>query len=254
MAATIDLDDLTSVLGFGYDSKKNDHRVVKISFCRFDDEVNPLVEVYSVWGRIWRNIPTDYLVDNSISRVYSSHCFINGVIHLLASSSAGVWVLLFDVVEETFQKIELPDIFSSTCLIGVGLLEYKTKLSVSHCYNERNTAKCQIWVKEEECWCLILNDALYDRIHIGPLDYLGRNGESFGFARVSNRKLLLCDLMTTKMKRPVKLCIHRYVTMDLPELGLRQDASTKFAAFTESLVLLDQNTDVYTDEQLQRYT
>ncbi|XP_074302838.1 F-box/kelch-repeat protein At3g23880-like [Silene latifolia] len=265
MAATIDLDDQTSVLGFGYDSKKNDHRVVKISYSRGNHEFNPLVEVYSVWDRIWRNIPSDYLVGHSIPMVSSSQCFINGVVYWLTSenyvidnSSFGKWIVSFDIVEETFEKIELPNKILNSWKGEFGILEYKTKLSLSHCEYQRDMdamvigAIVHIWVKEEKSWCLILNIAINDYIHMGPIDYLGRNGELFGFARATDKMLILCDILMTKTRLRFTLGIRHFVMKEFLELGLHQDASTKFAAFTESLVLLDdQNTDVCTNDALK---
>ncbi|XP_074302832.1 uncharacterized protein LOC141636048 [Silene latifolia] len=247
------LRNLTSVLGFGYNSHQNDHRVVKISFSRRrksgNNENRPLVEVYSVLDRIWRTIPVNFLVDNSINWIFSSHCFVNGVIHWLTwekgiNSSIGERILSFDVVEETFQIIKFPEaiIFKKRSAETLGIFEYKSKLSVSHCeYYPSGLLRfgiCKIWVKEEESWSMILSVKVGALIPTGPVEYLGRNRNLFGFARRSDDKmLLLCDTRTNTFS----------------EFGHRQHKSTKFAAFTESLVLLEQNTDVCMDDALERH-
>ncbi|XP_074296824.1 putative F-box protein At3g10240 [Silene latifolia] len=260
ITATNDLVGLTSVLGFAYNSKRNDHRVVKISYKRGDNELSPLIEVYSVWEHTWRTITRDYLVDNSIHSVSFSHCFINGVIHWLVRSEDEKiscfindrivrfvkWILLFDVVEETFQTIELPEAIVELRLGNFGVCEYKSKLSLSWYVNRVifdnsfSDVIYRVWVKDDESWCMILNIELHNYTHIGPIEYLGRklrNGEIFGFIRKSDGMLMMYDFMDRQFI----------------ELGFCQDDSTKFAAFTDSLVLLDQNTDAYTDDELERY-
>ncbi|XP_074302833.1 uncharacterized protein LOC141636064 [Silene latifolia] len=236
---------LISVLGFGYDNNKKDHRVVKISYSRFDNNkgFNPLVEVYSVWERIWKTIPADYLADNSISSVSFSHCFLNGVIHWLAFETGpfnyvAKWVLLFNVVEETFQKMELPEAIVkmlTTCTGTPDLFEYKTKLSLLHCEDFEchmsTFAKCQIWVKEEEesCWCMILNITVDDDHYLlSQVAYLDKDGKLFGFYRKSDRVMVLYDVSKRQF---IELGFH-----------YSYDASSKFASFTDSLVLLDQDT------------
>ncbi|XP_074302835.1 F-box protein At3g07870-like [Silene latifolia] len=89
-----------SVVGFGYDYRRNDHLLVKISYWGIN---MPLVEVYSVQGRTWRTISSKYLVDNLINNISSLHCFCNGIIHWLTTQEAEInsslrkWLLLFDV-------------------------------------------------------------------------------------------------------------------------------------------------------------
>ncbi|XP_074296880.1 F-box/kelch-repeat protein At3g23880-like [Silene latifolia] len=228
MVATCKSRNLTSVLGFAYNDFKNDHRVVKISFSRVksdNNEFSPFVEVYSVLDRIWRTIPADYLIDNSIHWVSSSHCFVNGVIHWLTwdngiDSSIGEWILLFDVVEETFRMIKIPEalLLKKRSADTIGIFEYKSELSVSHCeYDEYGFFQigfCKIWVKEEVSWCMILSVSVGIHIFTGPVEYLGRNGNLFGFARRSNDKMLLFTDTRTDFT--------------FSELGHRQDKSTKF--------------------------
>ncbi|XP_074296859.1 F-box/kelch-repeat protein At3g06240-like [Silene latifolia] len=194
-----------SLLGFGYDYRMYDHRVVKISYL---DANTPFVEVYSVQERIWRTISAKYLVDNSINNVSSSHCFHNGVIYWLIltkrnefSYSLGEYLLLFDVAEEKFAKMELPEEFVNIGSGVFGIFEYHGMLSLSYCnytvFREPDfSADFKIWVKREYnvegSWCKILRvGVLHDYFHKGPIEYLGANEMLIGIYRESVRTHLL---------------------------------------------------------------
>ncbi|XP_074296781.1 F-box/kelch-repeat protein At3g06240-like [Silene latifolia] len=229
-----------SVVGFGYDCHRNDYRVIKISHL---DGNTPFVEVYSVQERIWKSICAKYLVDNSIILVSFSSCFCNGVIHWQIlnekagmSSSRRVCLLLFNVTEERFAMTELPEEIEKSKSIVFGIFEYHGMLSMSLCdyllWGSLNTlTKCQIWVKRdynvESSWCKLLNVCDYTFFgysHKGPIQYLGPNKELIGFVKESNGQIVSYDPKTCQ----------------ITELGLRVSESTKFSAFSESLVLLDQ--------------
>ncbi|XP_074302831.1 putative F-box protein At3g10240 [Silene latifolia] len=105
--------DRVCVVGFGYDCRKSDHRVVIIYFSPTE---TPLVEVFSVQERTRRIISADYLVDKHITYGYvtSANCFVNGFIHWF------IWdfkfwsiypkaLLLFNVSDDKFETMELPE-------------------------------------------------------------------------------------------------------------------------------------------------
>ncbi|XP_074306796.1 F-box/kelch-repeat protein At3g23880-like [Silene latifolia] len=239
-----------SALGFGYDYRRNDHRVVKISL---SGRGTPLVEVYSVQERTWRIISTRYLVDNSINWVSSSHCFLNGVIHWCSSQPMGL--LLFNVSEETFMKMKLPEKLVKSCradLIDFGLFEYQGKLSVSLCRKKPtsfniniNSANFHIWVKRdynvESSWCKIISveyPKLHGFCHAGPIEYLGEDEELIGFGNPGSGQLVSYDPKTE----------------EITKLGLCYSYSSKFSAYSEGLVLLDQKIDDLTADELERYS
>ncbi|XP_074296873.1 F-box/kelch-repeat protein At3g06240-like [Silene latifolia] len=230
-----------SVVGFGYDCLRNDHRVVKISY---SDTKKPLVEVYSVQERTWRTISAKYLVDNSIiNNVSASQCFHRGVIHwLLLSKNTGIGpslvecLLLFDVAEERFAKMELPKEIVKNGSRNFGIFEYGGRLSVSHCdYRVRNMeflAQCNIWVKRDDnvegSWCKILRVInLHDYCHMCPIEYLGANEVLIGMDKENNGQLVSYDPKTRQITK----------------LGFLVSESTKFSAYSESLALLDQKID-----------
>ncbi|XP_074302830.1 uncharacterized protein LOC141635986 [Silene latifolia] len=239
--------DKYSVVGFGYDCRRNDYRVIKISsLCR---RKQFLVEVYSIQERRWRIISAKYLIDNSMIKFISaSHLFYNGVIHWLIRVNM---LLLFNVSDETFAKMELPQGLAKVALSTIGLFEYQGKLSVSYCsltphHEFRLSPECQIWVKRDsnylECsWCKILCigvGMLPDLCHLGPVEYLGENQELIGFSKVIDGE-------------PGPLVSYNPKTKEIKEFGLRMTRSTKFSAFSESLSLLDQKIDDLTTDELE---
>ncbi|XP_074302813.1 F-box protein At5g48550-like [Silene latifolia] len=154
--------DRLSVVGFGYDCRKSDHRVVLIYFSPTE---SPLVEVFSVQERTRRIISADYLVDNSIishGYVTSANCFVNGFIHWFISDFKfrPKALLLFNVSDDKFDTMELPEAITNTefpaaitdieNIESFCIFEHQGMLSVSHCDPPHYwKIRCQIWVKRE---------------------------------------------------------------------------------------------------------
>ncbi|XVF52500.1 hypothetical protein PTKIN_Ptkin05aG0023100 [Pterospermum kingtungense] len=99
-------------LGFGFDAKKHDYKVVRLAYVRSGDHrshlLPPKVEVFSVAEKGWRMVSGKgiecYFVEDTWSQ-----CFLNGRVHWIAYEKkiGGVknWVLLFDMEDEKFRKM-----------------------------------------------------------------------------------------------------------------------------------------------------
>jgi F-box interacting protein len=103
-----------SIVGFGFDSKTNDYKVVRILHYNSQYEV----VVYSLSADSWR------VIDSSLSPSYSIHLsrypsYVNGVDHWWASDTNDTgkvsrpFLLSFDMSTEVFQKVLLPPIEAS---------------------------------------------------------------------------------------------------------------------------------------------
>ncbi|KAK4270017.1 hypothetical protein QN277_023106 [Acacia crassicarpa] len=109
-------------VGFGFDSRNNDYKVVRLMNDRCTKDT-PHVEVYALASHIWRSIsvivPQFFLNDHW--RLPS--VFVNGSLHWLvwryddfdaaAYQQLGVrlndmFILSFDVIQETFRELTLP--------------------------------------------------------------------------------------------------------------------------------------------------
>ena len=104
----------TGFLGFGFDPKIKDYRVVR--FMTSEDRLDlanpqPEVEVYSLSTNEWRVIRTGLFRICTLCRP-EPHAFVNGVIHWVAyrvtDDGFQPFVLVFNLANEVFHDIQLP--------------------------------------------------------------------------------------------------------------------------------------------------
>ncbi|KAK8524837.1 hypothetical protein V6N13_015836 [Hibiscus sabdariffa] len=117
-------------LGFGYDSRTDDYKVVRFVVNYFEEdsdagsmfEHNYQVELYSLRSDSWKEISYPG-VDPHNSPPFN--CYINGVYYWHATESSGHLILSFDMVNEKFSTLPLPQTsegFNSHLLDFNGLL------------------------------------------------------------------------------------------------------------------------------------
>uniref|UniRef100_A0A5B6YYN3 F-box domain-containing protein n=1 Tax=Davidia involucrata TaxID=16924 RepID=A0A5B6YYN3_DAVIN len=156
-SSVIEFDDCLknySVFGFGFHKCANDYRVVRIIY--FGDDANnffgkvpPEVEVYSLstdsWKRVGAAVPCE------VHSFSDSLAFVDGAVHWLAYSSAEDVVMSFDLNDEVFREVMLPD----NLLDGVGqivsLMDFKGSLSLFVFSPEMPSVskRCYIWLLRE---------------------------------------------------------------------------------------------------------
>ncbi|OAY45188.1 F-box/kelch-repeat protein At3g23880 [Manihot esculenta] len=105
-------------LGFGFDSKSDDYKFVRIVYMADNVRIfsPPLVEIYSSKNRYWRN-DVEYDLKSSI-RPFTSAAFVNGACHWVASKPGNGGgeqevIVSFDLGEEVFREMEIPN-----CLVN----------------------------------------------------------------------------------------------------------------------------------------
>ncbi|KAI3457105.1 hypothetical protein Pfo_013768 [Paulownia fortunei] len=103
------------VLGFGFDVKNDDYKVVRVAYAQVDYgySVPPKVEVYALRARNWRGIsgkfPRSWMVD-----YFWSQAFVNGNVHWVAYRSKARQaevenlIIVFDMSNEVFDELQLP--------------------------------------------------------------------------------------------------------------------------------------------------
>ncbi|XP_074273322.1 F-box/kelch-repeat protein At3g23880-like [Silene latifolia] len=236
------------MLGFGYDSKRGDHKVVRLVYLRDKNHLDttpPKVELYSVQDKRWRWVCADYLVDICVCDIKWSQCFLNGNIHWVAwerDAKTKVFekncLLLFDVEGERFKKMKLPEHLIKVNTLNLSVCEHDGKLSVIYSqlkggFSGKEMERCEIWVKNEynvgTSWCQVISLDLGSNIGLGWVQCLRKSGEVLGFTKKGT--LVSYDPSTKQSKR----------------LGFRgRWRSWSTCAFTESLVLLDKKHGVGT--------
>ncbi|OMO97115.1 hypothetical protein COLO4_14878 [Corchorus olitorius] len=120
--------------GFGFDSKNNDYKLLRfvVSEVELDyDSMEFEAEVYSLNANCWTNITSiapKYIPCYDYPRHYANS-FVNGAIHMLAcDSKVGSernLILAFDVSEQVFSEITLPDNLSNEFFLHAELLKYR---------------------------------------------------------------------------------------------------------------------------------
>ena len=86
--------------GFGYDSKANDYKFVRI-LCHCEDWLYK-AEVYTLGTDSWRDIP--FQVDEKVDLLYDQGVYLEGLFYWKCSK-----IVSFDMSEEKFCCIPLPD-------------------------------------------------------------------------------------------------------------------------------------------------
>lgn len=238
-----------SILGSGYDSRKCDHKVVRVVYVRDKvglDTTPPLVELYSVHDGFWRSVSSDCLVDHCICDRWWSQCFLNGSIHWVGWRRNGVTsvfesncLLLFDIKGEKFTRMKLPEALVKVCTLDLRVSEYRGRLSVLHAVMsggiiEGVITRCEIWVKTEynvgSSWSRTVSIEVDANMDLGWVQCLRKNGEVLAFTK-GGRELVSYDLDTKQTKK----------------LGFHGCWLTWFTGtYTESLILLDKKSGVQT--------
>lgn len=152
------------ILGFEFDSKMNDYKVVKI-FYPGSGKV-PFVELYSINKGAWLIIDSFSIVDVKIVECVWSRCFFTWKCALAYFQYC---VLIFDVEEENFKKIRLPPELSI-----LHLHDYLTIFVINGClsvihyeylHERETTTVFNIWKKREhELWNKIYAVNLQTRV------------------------------------------------------------------------------------------
>ncbi|KAK4253323.1 hypothetical protein QN277_010646 [Acacia crassicarpa] len=141
-----------SLYGFGFDSKNKDYKVIRLVTLLSKENV-PQVEVFSLASRSWRSIPfiaSPFLLPELLWNI--PQVFFNGVLHWVVSRRCDDrilnFILTFDVVEETFGELTLPQhLRESTSKLSI--LQGEDSLCVLHAYHVEDDLFFSIWVMKE---------------------------------------------------------------------------------------------------------
>ncbi|KAI9085172.1 hypothetical protein K1719_032883 [Acacia pycnantha] len=153
--------------GFGFDSRNNDYKVVRLMNDRCSNDP-PHVEVYSLASHIWRTISVTVPQFFLGYRQWLSWVFLNGALHWLVWRCAAYdeaaydeegrkiyyrFILSFDVIQETFRELTLPQQELNEKVVISKLLPVEGSHSlalVNHVYmKRRNELVFCIWVMKD---------------------------------------------------------------------------------------------------------
>ena len=126
-------------IGFGFDAETNDYKVVRMLSLVVDhnDDLDieidrPEVEVFSLATGEWRKVTSFLPPICTLMEDREPQTFVNGALHWLAFRSTGDdnlvhFVLVFDLGDETFCEILLPELLNYP---GYGRIQLRTYVSV----------------------------------------------------------------------------------------------------------------------------
>ncbi|XVF52482.1 hypothetical protein PTKIN_Ptkin05aG0021800 [Pterospermum kingtungense] len=180
-------------LGFGFDAKKNDYKVVRLVYPQGDngdDIFPPKVEVFSVAEKGWRMLSGERL-ECSFLETRWTQCFLSGRVHWIVYEKkmgrVKNWVLLFDMEDEKFRKMKLPESMVDVNPMKLFISVSRGMLTVFEYYlGEAENKCCNIWVRTEygdvKSWSKLYN-----------IDVLGGAGRVYGLTENGEVFLAMCE-------------------------------------------------------------
>ncbi|PON47173.1 F-box domain containing protein [Trema orientale] len=147
--------------GFGYDSRANDYKVVRFGFFGFPVENIEAAEVYSLESDSWREIEVH--VEFGGLPFIDRGVFCQGVFYWLISTNDDYLILSFDISDEVFHSIALPDNLPVTLAKEIKLAVWNESIALFFCLGEREAPRfIELWVLDDRSWI--------KKLTIGPLD------------------------------------------------------------------------------------
>jgi len=145
------------LMGFGFDSARNDYKVVRIVYpiedVREDLSIPPKIEVFSLSEGAWKCIEgPGALAHYKFQPDRRGQALVNGNPHWLTfknlkNETVSHFILLFGMKDEVFRKMVLPN-----CLVGVDppyliISMVGESLAVNH--NDAENLCCETWVRKD---------------------------------------------------------------------------------------------------------
>ncbi|XP_023909992.1 F-box/kelch-repeat protein At3g06240 [Quercus suber] len=226
-------------LGFGFDPKTNDYKLVRV--VTLVDALHlrkdrPKVEVYSLSTDKWRMVKAS-LVPRCVIDGRAPQAFVNGALHWRVFTRADDFsfhhfVLVFDLGDEVFRKMQLPELPAYTrerMRLCSPISTYGNSIAFFH--QDYNSHCLNIWVMKQygivSSWTKALSLTMTSQDGFLSRDYIRR---AVGFTRsgkivweMGAGHLVSQDLETKETK-------------DLGIIGYKYNF---VGAYVESLILLD---------------
>ncbi|XP_050245775.1 F-box protein At3g07870-like [Quercus robur] len=226
-------------IGFGFDPKTNDYKVVRI-LSILGSVYNiargrPVVHVYSLFAGEWRMLTASVSLP-PICAIISSEppAFANGALHWIAFSKDNKqFVLVFDLGDEVFRQILLPELpsymWTRVSVYGNSIAGFQRRVG---------SGPINIWVMKEYGVASSWTKFSYQRPSLGmlrpcPVGFR-RNGEVVLEDNRIGEAVLLNDRRVLISWNPD--------SQNVKNLEINGSHKTFFGSYVESLVLLDKAT------------
>ncbi|XP_050232860.1 F-box/kelch-repeat protein At3g06240-like [Mercurialis annua] len=232
--------DRTVIVGFGFDSKNIDYKVVRISYGYTNSGapsklIQPFVEIFELSSSSWKTVTVKHL--NYVVRAYQYPTYLNGVVHWFAQIYSGISrkliIASFDLSNEAFEELMLPDALpDQSDYINLSLTVYHQKFAIIQYeqwklgkFNSLYFEKCCIWVMKEygvrESWTKQLT-----------IDLENHGGSSSVLNFQGNGSILVEE-------RDGSIASYDPETKKVTSLGVR-GSNFQVYSYIESLILLEE--------------
>ena len=238
-------------LGFGYDSRNNDYKVVRFSSTIAKPKPPPEVEVYSLSSDSWKRIELGISWrPNIITYGFNgilAYPFVSGHLHWMVEMLEGgaqegrfftSMILSFDVNSEKFKELPVPD-DEGNC-ISKSVMSFKEKLAMikfESCVPPHSMLLCSIWLMREysvfDSWnklCVVPVESF--------LNFIGFT--KYGLLLVRKRSELVST--NSELERKDKSFLIDPETLhekEISYIGNQVNNPLDIAAYMENLTLLD---------------
>ncbi|XP_059669010.1 F-box/kelch-repeat protein At3g06240-like [Cornus florida] len=135
------------ILGFGFDSRTYDYKVVRIVYGlnTFESEV----DVYELSTGMWRSSIGSAALPYPMIVCHTSHVFVNGASHWIARRGNGYLILSFDMCSEVFKVMMPPDaVANGGPVLRLSVAPFGDYVSLFE-YRCGTIMSCCIWVMKE---------------------------------------------------------------------------------------------------------
>lgn len=141
-------------LGFGFDSLRNDYKVVRIANQINVPNVVQDVEIYSLRAGAWRNLPCDHAPNYAIHDLFHMPTLTNGAFHWVASEkqNKGTFqnlVAAFDMGNEVFREIMVPNDLVKIDVLQLSISVLGTSLALIQYEKILLSDHCWVWVMKD---------------------------------------------------------------------------------------------------------
>ncbi|XP_023883299.2 F-box protein CPR1 [Quercus suber] len=221
-------------IGFGFDPKTKDYKVIRVVTLLESlglEKNRSLVEIYTLSTGQWRMLRTDLAPICTIFQ-HDPQIFINGALHWVVfrvgDDNLHSFVLVFDLGDEVFHEILLPEFPGHMDLMPSSVSAYRNSIA----FFRKDNDSLHIWAMKEygvvSSWTKVFSLPLFNLDLFGASDSIQRalgfrrNGEVI--LKLDGGHLISLDLETREIK-------------DLRIMGYEK---TIVDYYVESLVLLDQ--------------
>ncbi|XP_008386330.3 F-box/kelch-repeat protein At3g06240 [Malus domestica] len=201
------LETIFEGLGFGYDYKAKEYKVVQIiENCEYSDDerryyhriaLPHTAEVYTATANSWKEIKIE--ISSKTYQCYGSE-YLKGFCYWLANDGEE-YILSFDLGDEIFHKIQLPSRRESGFKFCNIFLCNESIASFCCCYDPKNedSTLCEIWVMDDyggvkSSWTKLVT--------VGPLK--GINENPLAFWKSDELLMVSCDGSVTSYNSSTK--------------------------------------------------